>query len=118
MSELKVNKWLNPDGTENFKCRAWVNFDGAGTVAIRDSFNVSSITDNGTGNYTVNFTDAMPDANYSLVATTIHGTPNSRIVTIDPGTVPTVSSARIATRVANNGSSVDPSIVCVSIHAN
>jgi hypothetical protein len=50
-------------------CRAWVNFNGTGTVAIRDSFNVSSITDNGTGDYTVNFTTAMPDVNYSAVAT-------------------------------------------------
>lgn len=48
-------------------CRAWVNFNGTGTVAIRASFNVSSITDNGTGNYTVNFTTAMPDTNYSTV---------------------------------------------------
>ena len=48
-----------------YGCRAWVNFNGTGTVAIRASGNVSSITDNGTGNYTVNFTTAMPDANYS-----------------------------------------------------
>lgn len=47
-------------------CRAWVNFNGTGTVAIRASFNVTSITDNGTGDYTVNFTNAMPDANYSV----------------------------------------------------
>jgi len=47
-----------------YGCRAWVNFNGTGTVAIRASGNVSSITDNGTGNYTVNFTLAMPDANY------------------------------------------------------
>ena len=45
--------------------KAWVNFNGTGTVAIRDSFNVSSITDNGTGDYTVNFTTVMPNANYS-----------------------------------------------------
>ena len=50
-----------------YGCRAWVNFNGSGTVAIRDSGNVSSITDNGTGDYTVNFTTAMPDANYSAV---------------------------------------------------
>jgi hypothetical protein len=48
-----------------YGCRAWVNFNGTGTVAIRGSGNVSSITDNGTGNYTVNFTNAMPDANYA-----------------------------------------------------
>lgn len=46
-------------------CRAWVNFNGTGTVAIRASGNVTSITDNGVGDYTVNFTNAMPDANYS-----------------------------------------------------
>ena len=50
-----------------YPCRAWVNFNGTGTVAIRASGNVSSITDNGTGNYTVNFTTAMPDANYNAV---------------------------------------------------
>jgi hypothetical protein len=48
-----------------YGCRAWVNFNGTGTVAIRASGNVSSITDNGVGDYTVNFTNAMPDANYS-----------------------------------------------------
>ena len=53
-----------------YGCRAWVNFNGTGTVAIRDSGNVSSITDNGTGNYTVNFTTAMPDTNYAYVGST------------------------------------------------
>jgi hypothetical protein len=48
-----------------YGCRAWVNFNGTGTVAIRSSGNVTSITDNGTGDYTVNFTNAMPDANYA-----------------------------------------------------
>ena len=47
-------------------CKAWVNFNGTGTVAIRASYNVSSITDNGTGDYTVNFTTAMVDANFSV----------------------------------------------------
>jgi azurin len=50
-----------------YGCRAWVNFNGTGTVAIRDSGNVSSITDTGTGDYTVNFTTAMPDSNYSFL---------------------------------------------------
>ena len=52
-----------------YGCRAWVNFNGTGTPAIRASGNVSSITDDGTGNYRVNFTTSMPDANYSAVAT-------------------------------------------------
>jgi hypothetical protein len=50
-----------------YGCRAWVNFNGTGTVAIRGSGNVSSITDNGTGDYTVNLTTAMPDTNYCIV---------------------------------------------------
>jgi hypothetical protein len=49
-----------------YGCRAWVNFNGTGTVAIRASGNVTSITDNGTGSYTVNFINAMPDVNYAV----------------------------------------------------
>jgi hypothetical protein len=49
-----------------YGARAWVNFNGTGTVAIRASGNVSSITDNGTGEYTVNFTTAMSDTNYAI----------------------------------------------------
>lgn len=57
----------NTSGTEiGTFCRAWVNFNGTGTVAIRASFNVSSITDNGTGTYVVNMTTAMSDINYAV----------------------------------------------------
>ena len=56
-----------------YGCRAWVNFNGTGTVAIRGSGNVSSITDNGVGDYTVNFTTAMPDTNYSAVGNVTAG---------------------------------------------
>jgi hypothetical protein len=52
-----------------YMCRAWVNFNGTGTPAIRASGNVSSITDSGTGVYKVNFTTALPDINYSVVGT-------------------------------------------------
>ena len=52
----------------SYSARAWVNFNGTGTVAIRASGNVSSITDNGTGDYTVNFATAMPDDDYSAIA--------------------------------------------------
>jgi hypothetical protein len=55
-----------------YGCRAWVNFNGSGTVAIRASGNVTSITDNGTGDYTVNFTTAMPDANIATIATSVN----------------------------------------------
>ncbi len=73
MSTIKTTTLSTLDGTAtvpvntvvNGSAKAWVNFNGTGTVAIRASFNVSSITDNGTGDYTVNFTVAMVDANYS-----------------------------------------------------
>jgi hypothetical protein len=66
MSTLKVNAIQNTSGVEQYLAKAWVNFNGTGTVAIRASGNVSSITDNGTGDYTVNFTTAMADADYSV----------------------------------------------------
>jgi len=58
-------------------CRAWVNFNGTGTVAIRASFNVSSITDNGSGYYTANLNNATPDANAAVIALNGDGTPNT-----------------------------------------
>ena len=89
-----------------YGCRAWVNFNGTGTVAIRGSGNVSSITDNGAGDYTVNFTTAMLDANYApAIATQRNGinsavwgsvkydstmaTSNVRIATVDVTPTPT-----------------------------
>jgi len=71
MSTAKFDTWMNPDGTTNYKCRAWVNFNGVTTATIRASGNVSSVTRNGTGDYTVNFTTAMPDANYSTVLSSV-----------------------------------------------
>jgi hypothetical protein len=60
-----VKAALNASGSAPiYACRAWVNFKGTGTVAIRGSGNVTSITDNAEGTYTVNFTTAMQDANY------------------------------------------------------
>jgi hypothetical protein len=64
----RITTALNASGSAPiYACRAWVNFNGTGTVAIRAAGNVSSITDNGTGDYTVNFTTAMPDANFAVV---------------------------------------------------
>ena len=78
MSTLKLDTLSNKAGTASVPsdtivsgtAKAWVNFNGTGTVAIRRAFNVSSITDNGTGEYTVNFTNSMADANYSAILST------------------------------------------------
>ena len=70
LTPLKLRDALNANGSAPmYACRAWVNFDGTGTPAIRASGNVSSITDNGVGDYTINFTTAMPDANYVVTET-------------------------------------------------
>lgn len=71
MSTLKVNSIepANAGSEDYFLARAWVNFNGSGTVAIRADGNVSSITDNGTGDYTVNFSTASADANHATTLT-------------------------------------------------
>jgi hypothetical protein len=105
-----------------YGCRAWVNFNGSGTVAIRASGNVSSITDNNTGDYTVNFTTAMPDANYAVNVTTMR---NAVAGVADPvigsvyndttyGTAYTTTSVRIETTFGGSASA-DPLAVNVSI---
>lgn len=52
---------------QNQWCKAWCNYDGIGTAGIRDSYNISSVTDAGVGNYSFNLTTAMPNKNYSVV---------------------------------------------------
>ena len=69
MSTIKVDTIKNTSNVEVFTAKAWVNFNGTGTVAIRASGNVSSVTDSGTGIYVVNFETAMTDASYSTVVT-------------------------------------------------
>lgn len=74
--------------------KVWVNFNGTGTVAIRTSDNVSSITDNGAGDYTVNFTTALVDANYSAVVTAGEGGDGRCAVSFDGTTARTSSQFR------------------------
>jgi hypothetical protein len=84
--------WDNAQGA-----KAWVNFNGTGTVAIRASYNVSSITDNGTGDYTVNFTTALADANYSCVASSGTTASDYRIAVPNFNAAPTSSACRLRT---------------------
>ena len=80
--ESQVKTATNATGSAPiYSCRAWVNFDGTGTVSIRESGNVSSITDNGTGDYAVNFTTAMPDANYCAVGSSQRDASTSQVGT-------------------------------------
>jgi hypothetical protein len=96
-----------------FGCRAWVNFNGTGTVAIQASGNVTSITDNNVGDYTVNFTNAMPAANYATVGTArSSGVANGVCL----GTIVVLTgSVRVGTTSGASNSSVDTNEVCVAI---
>lgn len=108
LTPLRMKEGLNASGSAPmFACRAWVNFNGTGTVAIRASGNVSSITDNGVGDYTINFTTNMPDADYAVNASGyLTGLGNEGETTVRSHlSAPSSSSVRIANGVpGTNGS--------------
>lgn len=99
-----------------YAARAWVNFNGSGTVAIRAAVNVSSITDNGTGDYTINFTTAMPDASYAAVVVGQQndgGGTNQTTQLLDGGVYSTTQFQVFGQ--SSNGSNVDSTIVCALV---
>ena len=119
MSTLKVGTvqnsgagaptFKNSSGTEIGQLvKVWVNFNGTGTIAIRDDFNVSDLTDNGTGDYTVNFTNSMSDTNYAVALSAASdetgGSGNRRI--ISPRTKAT-NSQRISCNAVSNSDAKD-----------
>ena len=89
--------------------RAWVNFNGTGTVAIRASGNVTSITDNGNGQYTINFATAMPDANYgTCISGGYQPGVDARLITvINSDVAQTTSGFRITSALATTGAATD-----------
>jgi hypothetical protein len=100
-----------------YGCRAWVNFDGNDTSIIREDGNVSSVTDNGTGDYTVNFTTAMPDANYCIQSTTNShsGSFGVFLGSQQNATTPSTSSVRIQNRRTDNQTLLDADAIHVAI---
>jgi hypothetical protein len=103
-----------PAAIANGTAKAWVNFNGTGTVAIRASYNVSSITDNGTGDYTVNFTTAMVDANYAVHYSSGPSGGGGTIVEYG-GFAPTTTSVRVVTYFYSTGANADRPHNSVSI---
>jgi hypothetical protein len=108
---------LNATGSAPmYACRAWVNFDGGGTVAIRASGNVSSITDNGVGDYTVNFTTDMEDANYAATANWTNGSSSSRYAQDGPAIPVTYGVGSVRILLTDGAADAhDGSIVSVAI---
>lgn len=106
MSTAKFDTWKDSAGTREYApVPAWVNFNGTGTVSIRDQLNVSSITDNGTGDYTANFTTAMANTNYVMQGTASQANTgqNGYILSQLASTSPTVSAMRFRTQQDNVG---------------
>ena len=111
-SNLQFNSGYGSVATA-YGCRAWVNFNGTGTVAIRASGNVTSITDNGTGDYTVNFTTAMPNVNYAPVIGCAAVGTNLYSASLD-STAVAVGSFRFIT-VNASSTLVDSSVIVASV---
>ena len=122
-NESNVKTALNASGSaEIYACRAWINFDGtsASIGTGRASGNVSGVTDNGgAGDYTVNFANAMPDANYAIVGTASRPSNTSnwvpRIVCLSAATPPSASGARIDVDYAGGVSGLDETYVTVAV---
>ena len=122
MSTLKVNNIQaagggsnsTPEEIEGGRAKAWVNFNGGGTVAIRDSFNVSSITDHNTGQYSVTYTTAMSNDDYASLITTQAGLTAYGYGTGDNSQT-TSALVNIFTIVGSNGTTQDASCVSVAI---
>ena len=119
MSTLKTNTIKNTDDVEMYLAKAWVNFNGTGTVAIRAAGNVSSITDNAPGNYTVNFTTAMVDANYCAQGTSkYNASATGQNVRLGASTYEsdfTTTALNVQTTSAGNSSLTDSEMVSVAI---
>jgi hypothetical protein len=100
--------------------KAWVNFDGTGTPAIRGSFNVSSITDNGTGDYTINFTTVMPNSNYAGVVTSGQASDGTNlwVCTKNANAVPTTSAWRIVIFTRSGGTNTDSPYITASVFSS
>jgi hypothetical protein len=114
-SNLKFNSGYGSAATA-YGCRAWVNFNGTGTIAIRGSGNISSIGDNAAGNYTINFATAMPDANYSVAAlgSDRPGNDYGGLIAINNSNF-LAGSVRIYSAIAYSIGLFDPDVVCIQI---
>ena len=127
MSTLKVNTIQNtsaahsstPEQISKGRAKAWVNFNGQGTVAIRDSFNVSSITDINTGRYTINFTSgALADANYTFSGNFCNDGNTATTYTGVQGDG-TYSTTELRIRVVNSSNNtINKFITCITVHGN
>ena len=129
MSTLKVNTIQDSSGsnastTEQInqgRAKVWIHFDGQDTVAIRDSFNVSSLTDNGTGDYTITFDTAMANTNYAVTTTqpAQHNFTQAILgIEQDHTNAFATGSIRVQSVKTGTNAAVDRDVQCVVIHGD
>ena len=105
-------KSVDTDYVVNGSAKAWVNFNGTGTLAVRNSLNTSSVTDNSTGNYSQVYTNSFSAADYSGVVAVELTAHHSELDAINTGSINVISRA-------NSGSGTgDSSIVCINSHGD
>jgi len=120
-SELRVDTLKDSSGNNSVgmayvaggSAKAWINFNGTGTIASRDSFSVSSISDNGTGSTTLTFSNAFNSADYVLNYTTGYGASANFT-----GTAPTTTTALIQGYRTDTGASQDRTYNLVALHGD
>ena len=129
MSTIRCDNFGPSAGGTTYSARgiakAWVNFDGTGTIAARDSENVSSLTDNGTGDYTVNFSNAFGAADYTLSSSARWNATGSegRVVSYNNATTVTASAMRLicgtpGTAASTPLSPVDETFIAAIFHGD
>ena len=125
MSTLSVSNIT--DGTDtvetgyvvNGSAKAWVNFNGTGTVAIRNSLNASSLVDEGTASYVVNYTSAMNDADYSVAGTLRYtGSGTGLSLTLRTSTPLTTTSVDVFSNADNSVSATDNDTMLINVHGD
>lgn len=113
MSTIKVDTLQDTGGKGWYPARVWVNFNGTGTIAIRDDGNVSSLTDNTTGDYTINFSNALTDADHAMSGAITNTTGQGGTVTNNVSSTQTASLQRLLC-LTSGGSAFDGAIVTMS----
>ena len=102
----------------NGSAKAWVNFNGTGTIAARDSLNLSSLTDNGGGQYAINFSSAFGAADYSAVGMVVRSSIAGNGIQIATSTAPSTTSISVETFRTQDGAITDREIVCLNVNGD
>lgn len=114
LQDLSSANSSTPEQIAQGRAKAWIRFNGTGTPAITDDYFCSSISDNGTGDWTVNYDSALSNANYAIFVTCANDAVTTQISGIRTASVPTTTAVRVG-HVNSSGTAQDSAYVCVAI---